>query len=149
MIRPSNTAIRALSFDPQSQMPQIYLFDIYLAKGMDDEALKHLAIFDTGNPESDSTNKIIAEFQLLGLNSAIKGQLADFSRQNQDMQLNSALKIAHYHMVLKNSEESLRWLERTPERPNFFLPYIAIDPVYDPVRSTPRFQAILSRLNLN
>jgi len=140
---------RALSFDPQSQMPQIYLFDIYLAKGMDNEALKHLAIFDTGTPESAYTNKTIVEFQKSGLNAVIKGQLEGFSRLGQDAQLNLALKIAHYNMVLKNPDESLRWLERTPERPNFFLPYIAVDPLYDSVRSNPRFQAALTRLNLN
>ena len=140
---------RALSLDPQSQMPQIYLFDIYLAKGMDDEALKHLAIFDIGTPKSDFTNKTIAEFQKSGLSAVMKGQLEGYSRLSQDAQLNLALKIAQYNMVLKNPDESLRWLERTPARPNFFLPYIAVDPLYDPVRSNPRFQAVLGKINLN
>jgi hypothetical protein len=107
-----------------------------------------LAIFNIGTPESDFTNKTIAEFQRSGL-CRYEGQLEGYSRLSQDAQLNLALKIAQYNMVLKNPDESRRWLERTPARPNFFLPYIAVDPLYDPVRSNPRFQAVLSKINLN
>ncbi len=47
-----------------------------------------------------------------------------------------------------NYEQALHWLEITPDKPNFLLPFMNVDPIYDPVRSDPRFQTLLERMNL-
>jgi hypothetical protein len=40
------------------------------------------------------------------------------------------------------------FIEKAFAAHNPSLPYIAIDPIYDPLRSDPRFQDLLRRMNL-
>ena len=42
----------------------------------------------------------------------------------------------------------MRWLTRGYEEHLFMLPFINVDPLYDPVRQDPRFQDILHRIGL-
>jgi hypothetical protein len=44
-------------------------------------------------------------------------------------------------------DEALEWLERAFETRDPNMPYIAL-PVFDPLRSDPRFQDLLRRMNL-
>jgi serine/threonine-protein kinase len=43
---------------------------------------------------------------------------------------------------------ALDWLERSYAEGVANLPYIGIDPVNDPLRNEPRFQALLRKMNL-
>jgi tetratricopeptide (TPR) repeat protein len=43
---------------------------------------------------------------------------------------------------------ALDWLERAYEARNPNLPYISVTPVFDAIRSDPRFRALLQRMNL-
>lgn len=45
-------------------------------------------------------------------------------------------------------DRALDWLERSFESRDPMLPYISAHPIYDPIRSTERFQALLRRMNL-
>ena len=60
----------------------------------------------------------------------------------------SAIRIGQYYIQLGNYEQALHWLEITPDKPNFLAPFMNVDPIYDPVRSDPRFQSLLERMNL-
>ena len=40
------------------------------------------------------------------------------------------------------------WLERGFEVRDPNMPYISVDPTYDPLRAEPRFQALLRKMNL-
>ena len=140
---------RALQLDSQSQMPQLYLLDIYKAKGMDSEALKHLVLFDTSNSSTDYKDFVMTTALKTGFNAFLKEQVSSMKKQGDEKTIIDALRIARSDLMLNENEEAVRWLERTLDRPNFFLPYIAVDPLYDPIRSNPRFQNVLHHINLN
>jgi tetratricopeptide (TPR) repeat protein len=59
-----------------------------------------------------------------------------------------AFAIAQIELGLGDSAAALDWLERAVEERHtgFYLPYV--DPVWNAIRSTPRFRSILSRMNL-
>ncbi len=45
-------------------------------------------------------------------------------------------------------DQALDWLEKALEARDPNIPYLAVDPIFDPMRSDPRFQQLLRRLNL-
>ena len=51
-------------------------------------------------------------------------------------------------MLLGEKERALPWLEKSYENKDFLLPFVNVDPVFDDLRSEPRFQAVLSRMGL-
>ena len=140
---------RSLAIDPESQMTQLYLFNVYAAKGMETEALKHSVLFELGNADSERTKTVLADKLRIGLAQALKEKLADYVGRDEEQQSILALQIARIYLLLKNYDQAMRWLERAPERPNFFVPYIAVDPLYDPLRSNPRFQGIVRKIGLS
>src|SRR5688572_29601044 len=55
---------------------------------------------------------------------------------------------APWRALLRDVEGALDELERAYEQRNFNLIYVAVDPVYDPIRAHPRFQQLLANMGL-
>ena len=55
-------------------------------------------------------------------------------------------EIAHLHMRAGEIDRALDWLERGYEGRDPNLPYISSNPNYDPLRSHPRFEALMQRM---
>ena len=55
--------------------------------------------------------------------------------------------IAHHYLRAGDNGRAIDWLERAYEVHNPNLPYLGA-PDYDPLRSDPRFQDLLCRMNL-
>ncbi len=60
----------------------------------------------------------------------------------------AAYFVAWAYARLGNADETLDWLEKGCSARPFFLPFIGVEPLFDPVRSDPRFQALLRRIGL-
>jgi hypothetical protein len=93
-------------------------------------------------------------FAALGHGLAIAGRreeaermLSDCLRRRTDRYY-PAFAIAEIHAGLGNVDAALDWLERASDERHlgYYLP--SVDPVYDPIRSHPRFTALLKRMNL-
>lgn len=56
--------------------------------------------------------------------------------------------IATNYALLGEKEEALHWLEKAVERRPFLMALVGADPIFDDLRSEPRFQAVLRRMNL-
>jgi len=57
-------------------------------------------------------------------------------------------RLAEINTYLGDKEEALRWLQKAyDERPNW-IPFIKVDPSLDPLRSDPRFPALLRGMGL-
>ena len=61
---------------------------------------------------------------------------------------NPGYQLARLYVLLGEKERALLWLERSYENKDFMLPFVNVDPVFDDLRSEPRFQAVLSRMGL-
>ena len=51
-------------------------------------------------------------------------------------------------MRLGDQEETLKYLEKGFQERDGRMAYLSVDPLYDPLRSDPRFQNLLRRMNL-
>ena len=60
----------------------------------------------------------------------------------------SDLKLSYIYLALGDLESCFHCLERDYEQRDPELPYINADPVFDPVRTHPRFIALLKMMNL-
>lgn len=52
------------------------------------------------------------------------------------------------HIALGHTEEALRYLEKEYSERNNYLTGLKVDPIYDPLRSDPRFQELLRKVGL-
>ena len=59
------------------------------------------------------------------------------------------LHIADVYAGLDDHDRALDWLEASFEDRNSYLPSIALEPFYDPLRDEPRFKALVARMRLN
>ena len=71
-------------------------------------------------------------------------KLLALSRQNDF----DPMKLAWAYIGLGNNEQALAWLEKAYSQHANGLTSLKVDPLYDPLRSEPRFQALLQRVDL-
>ena len=80
--------------------------------------------------------------------NALNGMLQLQQRQSPHQSVNMVCFVVAY-LSVGDKERALTWLERAyKEQPNV-LTSLRVDPVYDPVRSDPRFQELLQRVGLD
>jgi Flp pilus assembly protein TadD len=56
--------------------------------------------------------------------------------------------LALVSLALGDRTASLDWLEKAYEDRNWYMPWIHLDPRFDPIRSEPRFQNLVRRMGL-
>jgi tetratricopeptide (TPR) repeat protein len=57
-------------------------------------------------------------------------------------------RIANRYIYAGDYDRAIEWLEKAYEVHHPTLPYISVNPLWDPLRSNPRFQDLLRRMNL-
>ena len=60
----------------------------------------------------------------------------------------SAYYFAVVYTALGKTDEAMLWLERAFDERSDFLIYLAVDPIFDPLRSDPRFSRLVRRVGL-
>ena len=138
---------RALALDPEFWPAHEYLFDIYLAKGMDQEALNELLNLDFRSSTAAARQRIREVFTRRGIRAVLTQQLNFYLNRNKTEQI--PIAIAKYYSRLRNNEHALYWLDRAVNEKQFFwTAYISVDPLFDPLRDDAPFKAILNRMAL-
>jgi hypothetical protein len=56
--------------------------------------------------------------------------------------------VAVIHAALREHSQALDWLERACDEHAEHVPYLKVNPRLDPLRTDPRFAALLTRLGL-
>ena len=89
---------------------------------------------------------------------AVHGQLGDRKKAlaalqklknlNQQQQRDPAMFVIAY-LGLGDREETFRWLQKSLERHSNVITTLKVDPIYDPLRSDPRFIDILQQSHLD
>jgi TolB-like protein/Tfp pilus assembly protein PilF len=55
--------------------------------------------------------------------------------------------LAIAYLALDDKHQAMDWLEKAYEDRNWWMPWLRVEPRFDPLRSEPRFQALLRRMN--
>jgi len=118
----------------------------YAAKGMYREALVEFEKYselDRGTPRSIASLGY-AHGRLNERGEALRAldQLMVLSNQRYV----SAGSFAIVYLGLGDKEQALTWLERAYDEHSVNLPYIKVSPLWDPLRSDPRFEALVTKV---
>lgn len=145
---------KALEIYPDFVLAHSYLLYIHIARGEDDKAfeasLKANRALHPSAPylkpgEMLEEERLNREFYR---RSGLIGVWKEFIKDPISGQGFSHWVLLHYHTLLGEKEAALDALEKSYDAREFLLPFVNVDPVYDPLRSEPRFQAVMRRMGL-
>lgn len=137
---------RALLLDSTFQVAHQYLSYIHDSNGSEEEAFAETVLGWTGGIPRD-----FPKHRDIFVKSGMKG-IAEYEIKNAlettERDQIWCLNMARFYLRTGNREQSLKWLEKSLEKREFMLPFINVDPQFDPLRSDHRFQRIIARLGL-
>ena len=138
---------KALELEPNFPQAHYFLGDAYLAKGMSNEAIEEYLRADVlwGNSAEDVT-ALRKAFTSSGLKGYRQKQL-ELAKAQWQKSHDNELDLASLYALLGNKESALDWLQKAVEQRHVDTNSLRIDFSFDPLRSDPRFQALLRRMN--
>ena len=111
-----------------------------------------MAMLEKGRSLSGDVPSVLAAmgqvFALSGDRASAEGVLAKLTARAGDRHTPST-SFAIVHMGLGENDRALDWLEKASDQRELPICTIKAHPVYDPLRTSPRFQAILRRMHMD
>jgi TolB-like protein/Flp pilus assembly protein TadD len=138
---------RVLSLDPNFTFGHFTFGWAYYSKKMYPEAITELRKALELNYQPESKGLLAAALARSGRRSEALVLLSELELEAKATYVPNAV-IAYAHLGLGQTKEALDRLEKDVDERSSLNTYFAIDPVYEDLRSEPRFKAMLKRLNL-
>ncbi len=137
---------RALDLDPNYALAHRNLAAGFAGKGMYREAAEEYVKADQLWGLTNSSGRAIA-YALTGKRAEGLNILRRLRESPEQPKLNSVMEARLcIGAALCGKEETLDWLEKAYEEHDVYVPLWNVLPEFDPIRSNPRFQALLRRL---
>jgi len=132
---------KGMELNPNAR-PQFFLGWIYVEKGMYEEAIAEFQQLPDG----------VAKFGHLGNAYARAGNKAEARKAIQKLAGFTKRGLGTYEIALVyaglgEKDQALMWLEQAYKAHDKGMPFLKVDPSLDPLRSDPRFQDLLRRMN--
>jgi TolB-like protein/DNA-binding winged helix-turn-helix (wHTH) protein/Tfp pilus assembly protein PilF len=138
-----------LAWEPNFGYAHMCLALVYAAKGLYREALTEEVIgWRLASVETDIVEAVERDFEESGWRGMWQGRLKYMLKMKSEGGRVPAAHLAEIYIRLDDKDNALAWLERAIQERNHQVAFLAVDPKFDPLRSDPRFQDILWRLNL-
>ena len=138
---------RTLEIAPNFQRAIYWLGFGYIKKEMYREAIEQFQlVLDLSDGDS-------VDLAALGYAYAVAGQIneaGEILRQLEELSNQryvSPVDLAMLHVGLDNNEQAIEYLDKAYEEHADRMSWIKVNPVFDPLRSDPRFQALLQQMN--
>jgi serine/threonine protein kinase/tetratricopeptide (TPR) repeat protein len=131
---------KTLETDPDFRPAHVYLGDLYLRTGEYIKALSELKIVD-------DRPRIGIAYAMMDKTADAYQVLKELVEQSQHKYI-SKISLAAIYFALKENDQGERWLEKAYEERDYTLSQIKVSTQFDSVRSTPRFVALLKKMNL-
>ena len=135
---------KALEMDPNYPLARFYLACAYLFQGMYDEALSELRKYSEligGHPDTDGSLALYYAF--VGNREDALKSLALLQRKGVSPRL-----VAVIYTRLGDKDQAFNWLEKAYEEHDALLPFLNVNPMFQPLHSDSRFQDLLRRIGL-
>ena len=138
---------KALIISPDYHRNYMILGFSYIQKGMFSEAILEMqkAVGYTGNDFKMIANLGYA-YGTAGNQAEAEVILNGLIETSKKENTNS-MTIAGIYIGLGDNDNAINWLEKAFEEHSSLLLLLNIDPIYDPLRSDPRFQDMVDRMN--
>lgn len=135
---------KALELDPRALDAHIFLGFVYVQQGRDDEAI---AAFRTVVDQSGRNPSLLP---LLGFGYASAGKRAEAEAILKEMSSGSErpFETALIYIGLGDHDLAFEWMEKAFEARAWQLGFLKVEPLFDPIRSDPRYTDLLRRIGL-
>jgi len=138
-----------LEMDPGSPLVHWHLGLAYAEKGMYREALSELEKYSALTRRSPLALAFLANvLARSGERSLALQVLAELKAASKQKYVNSA-SFARIYAGLGDKDQAFAWLEKGYEERSTPLYFLKVDPIWDPLRSDPRFNDLLCRIGLS
>jgi len=143
------TLKRTLEMDPNFSMAHFYLGSVYLQKGMYEKALaefqKEKELSRGWGSRIEARIGII--YMKMGRREKTLEMLDDFLEKSKQMHVPQT-SMAILYFVLGENDQGFQWLDKGYEEYDNGLRLLKTEPIFDSVRSDPRFKTLLKKVGL-
>jgi len=138
---------KAMELDPSSYLPHFVLGRIELQLGHDyAKAIEEFRIAQKAEPWPVITAHMGWAYARSGQkDKAMK--ILDELNQLSGRRFVTPFCQALVYLGLREDDKALDWLEKAYDERSVWLGWLKVDPLYDPLRSNPRFQALYQKMN--
>jgi Tfp pilus assembly protein PilF len=139
--------------NPNDSLSHAILFDNYLMKGMHKEAMQELAeTFSSGGFPKEATN-IRHAFAVSGYQGALRQAAKEIEHSQEAKKAYMPGSLAELYTALGDKDRAFYWLEQAYEHREMTskdegIFYLGAEPLYDALRSDPRYKELLRRIGL-
>ncbi len=141
----------ALELEQDDLIAHLVLASIYVASGYPKKAVKEFQILRAIEEGSDFMGYHGHAYSVAGDSvqaEALLGSLMEFIDTGIQNNLHTTpLHVAWVHIGLGQLATAMDWLDKAYALRSNMLNRIKVDPIYDPLRSHPRFQELLAKMN--
>jgi TolB-like protein/DNA-binding winged helix-turn-helix (wHTH) protein/Tfp pilus assembly protein PilF len=140
---------QAGDMQPDSSAVDVWIVKSYLKKGLADEAITmDMRIHERDGFSADSLDALRAAYARKG-SLGYWTKLKEVKLQGSDSGgTDYAYDLTEIETYLDNKHEAFHWLEKHYQDHGIYILWIKVDPSLDPLRSNPRFSALLQRIGL-
>jgi len=135
-----------LEIDPNLRLAHIFLYSTYVQKGMYQEAISEMArVYAGSNAEQEA--RIAAALGRAYATSGEKG----FWRMIVDLPMppfDAPFWLGEAYLHLNEKDKAFEWLRKAADEGHPGIVWIRVDPLFDSIRSDPRFPDLLRRFGL-
>jgi serine/threonine protein kinase/Tfp pilus assembly protein PilF len=138
---------RILDISPDFVLARNYLGIIDVADGRIPEGIEELQKAVTFSPGDDEDATLGYAYALAGKEGDAQAVINNLIKQSRGRYL-SPYYVALVYVGLGKKDQAFEWLEEAYKQRARELPWMRVDPMFDSLRSDPRFRDLLSRMNL-
>jgi len=136
---------KALRTSPELPFAHWELSCIFFTKGLYEESLAEVKAYYAGDREMEEA--LTQGYAQSGYRGAMR-RAADIRAARSRKTYVLPCDVAMLYVWAGEKAQALAWLEKGLEVRDPNMPYVSVDPTYDTLRNTPRFQDLLRRMNL-
>lgn len=138
---------KCLEIDPNYWIGYYFLGLVYAQQGKVDDAIaaqqKSVAILNSSWP----LEELARDYALQGKNAEARQAVRDLLARPKPFYV-SPYGLAAVFAALGDKDQAFAQLEQAYEERSFYMDFLKVDPELDTLRSDPRFQDLLRRMNL-
>ena len=139
---------KTIKLDPNFELASVWLAQAYEQKGMYQEAL---VVLNKARPVAESSPSFIAE---VGCSEAGLGHRAEAEKIIKELEERMTREyidetlIVYIFIALGDKDQAFAWMEKAYQSRAGNLPWMIMEPKFDPLRSDPRFTEFVRRMGL-
>jgi TolB-like protein/Tfp pilus assembly protein PilF len=141
---------KTLDLYPDNAAAHEYFGNVCAKRGMPHEAITQWCSALNLNGRSEDARVLEQTFKDAGFDAAVRTfgqkQLEELDAKRVRGEYVAAAHYVFAHIKRGNLEGALAWLPKMAEEPDWFALQMRVNPILDPLRSDPRFEALVSQV---